>query len=87
MVLQVHPVLIPLLGSVHAPPSAMLQLACVANALTSVARRLATSKIDPVFLAPFVACRLIPLDKTLMYVQLVLVMFLEEFLQRPYFIV
>ena len=56
---------IPLLGSVYVPPSAMLRLACVANALASVARCLATSEIDPAFLAPFVACRLIPLDKNL----------------------
>ena len=33
------------------------------NSLASVARCLATSEIDPTFLAPFVACRLIPLDK------------------------
>ena len=35
------------------------------NSLASVARYLATSEIDPTFLAPFVACRLIPLDKNL----------------------
>ena len=29
MVLQVHPVLMPLLGNVYVPPLAMLQLACV----------------------------------------------------------
>ena len=33
------------------------------NALASVARCLATTEIDPAILAPFVACRLIPLDK------------------------
>ena len=33
------------------------------NALTSVACYLATSGVDPAILAPFVACRLIPLDK------------------------
>ena len=33
------------------------------NSLASVAHCLATSEIDPTFLAPFVACRLIPMDK------------------------
>ena len=33
------------------------------NALASVACYLATSGVDPAILAPFVACRLIPLDK------------------------
>ena len=33
------------------------------NALASVARYLATSGVDPAIFAPFVACRLIPLDK------------------------
>ena len=33
------------------------------NALESVARCLAITEIDPAILAPFVACRLIPLDK------------------------
>ena len=33
--------------------------------MASVARCLATSEIDPAFLALFVACRLIPLDKNL----------------------
>ena len=33
------------------------------NSLASVAHCLATSEIDPTFLAPFVACRLISMDK------------------------
>ena len=38
-------------------------LVYLCNALASVAHYLATSEADPAILAPFVACRLIPLDK------------------------
>ncbi len=60
--LEAHQGLMPTTGEDYAPASDLLS-ADLCQALAEVAKRHCTTYVDPKSIAPFVACRLIALDK------------------------